>query len=346
MACHEEVLEAANAIINKKGGNEFTPNEIIIYLKEQGTAYKESTIRTHIVSRCCKNAPEHHGTRYQYFERISQGLYKLIGIPKDDEKENIIKEINKTGFPLELKISKFLEDEGYFIANNLYYIDQDEGKGREVDMRALKNYEFKAGGKSYFIRHCLIIQCKRSEKKKPWVVFTSPQTIYDRHFFFLQCRGVKMDIKWADYGVPEKMGKIHPFSICKRRGRSFFEPFKHNEGGARIFESLITSVKAGIAIRNNEFGASSNSVCFYYPMVVFDGKLYEAYLDNKNRIKAQEADSVMVSFFYESPKYKDERFIVPIVTERDLPTFCSLLDSMLLFFGKLFENNMNLIKMR
>jgi len=78
MACHEEVLEAANAIINKKGENEFTPNEVIIYLKNKGTAYKENTIRTHVISRCCKNAPEYHETRYQYFERISHGLYKVI----------------------------------------------------------------------------------------------------------------------------------------------------------------------------------------------------------------------------------------------------------------------------
>jgi len=78
MACHEEILEAAKAIINAKGRNEFTPEEVIVYLKSQGTNYKESTIRTHIVSRCCKNAPAHHYTRYHYFERLSYGLYKVI----------------------------------------------------------------------------------------------------------------------------------------------------------------------------------------------------------------------------------------------------------------------------
>lgn len=262
---------------------------------------------------------------------------------RDDEKKNIIEEINKTGFPLELRVSKFLHDEGYYVANNVYYIDQDEGKGREVDMRALKNYKFNAGEKSYFIRHCLLIECKRSADK-PWVVFTSPQTVYDRLSFFLHSRGVKKDIEWADYGVPAKMGKIHPFSICERRGRSFFEPFKRNEGKVTIYKSLITSVKAAIAIRNNEFSAESNAVCYYYPMVIFDGKLYEAYLDDRNKIVVQEADSVMVSFFYESPKYQDERFVVPIVTERYLPTFFSCLDSVLQFFGNLFKNNMSLIK--
>lgn len=265
-------------------------------------------------------------------------------MPIDDEKKNIIKEINKTGFPLELRVSKFLQDNGFHVANNLYYIDQDEGKGREIDLRALKNYEYKAGGKSYFIRHCLLIECKRSAKK-PWVVFSSPQSIYDRNFFFLQCRGVKKDIKWVDTIVPVKMGEIHPFSMHELRGRSFFEPFKNIDGGVTIYKSLITSVKAAIAMRNNEFGArAKGNVCIYYPIIIFDGKLYEAYLDEKNKIKTQEVDTVIVSFYYESLKYKDERFLVPIVTERYLSSFCSDLDSVLQFFGKFFKNNMGLFR--
>jgi hypothetical protein len=139
------------------------------------------------------------------------------------------------------------------------------------------------------------------------------------------------------------MDKIHPFSLCERRGRSFFEPFK-NIKGESIYKSLITSVKAAIAMRDIGFAAKSNDVCFYYPMVIFDGKLYEAFLDNKNEIEAQQVDFVLVSFFYQSFRYQDERFIVPIVTERYLPTFCSQLDSVLCFFGKLFKENTDLIE--
>jgi len=167
-------------------------------------------------------------------------------MPRNDGKKNIIENINKTGFPLELRVSKVLEDNKYLDSNNLYYIDEDEGKGCEVDMRALKNFKFNTGGKNYFIRHCLLIECKRSAEK-PWVVFTSSQTVYDRLNFFIQCRGVKKDIKWADYDVPAKMGEIHPFSFYERRGRSFFEPFKNNMGGITIYKSLITSIKAAIA---------------------------------------------------------------------------------------------------
>ena len=78
MACHEEALQAAKAIIKAKGTNEFTPEEVLQHLKNENTIYAQSTINTHIVSRCCINAPEHHTVRYTYFERIGHGLYKLI----------------------------------------------------------------------------------------------------------------------------------------------------------------------------------------------------------------------------------------------------------------------------
>jgi len=80
MACHEEVLEAAISIIKTRGVNEFTPSEVIQYLKKQNTIYKENTIRTHITTgRCSINAPLHHAKGYKYFKRIGHGLYKVIG---------------------------------------------------------------------------------------------------------------------------------------------------------------------------------------------------------------------------------------------------------------------------
>jgi hypothetical protein len=78
MACHEEVLQAAKFIVESKGINEFSPGEVLQYLKNQNTSYVQSTINTHIVSRCCINAPANHAVRYEYFERIRHGLYRII----------------------------------------------------------------------------------------------------------------------------------------------------------------------------------------------------------------------------------------------------------------------------
>ena len=62
MTCRDEVLESAKSIVQNKGVNEFTIQEILDYMNLKGTIYKESTIRTHITSRMCKDAPKHHAT--------------------------------------------------------------------------------------------------------------------------------------------------------------------------------------------------------------------------------------------------------------------------------------------
>jgi len=77
MTCRDEILACANRIIQQKGINEFSLKEIIACMEAVGTKYKESTIRTHVTSRMCANAPKHHATKYNDFERPYHGIYRL-----------------------------------------------------------------------------------------------------------------------------------------------------------------------------------------------------------------------------------------------------------------------------
>ena len=76
--CRDAVLAAAQTITMAKGRNEFTPSEIVEHLRRQRSPYPSSTIRTHVVSRLCVNAPDHHATTYSDFERVDRGLYRII----------------------------------------------------------------------------------------------------------------------------------------------------------------------------------------------------------------------------------------------------------------------------
>ena len=77
MTCRDEILACANRIVQQKGINEFSLKEIIDCMEAVGTKYKESTMRTHVTSRMCANAPKHHATKFNDFERTSHGIYKL-----------------------------------------------------------------------------------------------------------------------------------------------------------------------------------------------------------------------------------------------------------------------------
>ena len=75
--CREQILAAAKQITQSKNQNEFTILEILNYLTKQNTHYKESTIRTHITSKMCANAPSNHAVTYNDFTRIKPGVYSL-----------------------------------------------------------------------------------------------------------------------------------------------------------------------------------------------------------------------------------------------------------------------------
>lgn len=72
MGCHEDILIAIREMGNPKT---FTPSDVITSMERHGTTYQPTTIRTHIVSRMCANAPKHHGTKYDDLLRVGRGTY-------------------------------------------------------------------------------------------------------------------------------------------------------------------------------------------------------------------------------------------------------------------------------
>ena len=73
MSIHDEVLEAALRLCRNRGTWTFSPNEVVKALPH----INAQSVRTHIVSRCCVNAPPHHQHRWDYFRRIRRGVYRV-----------------------------------------------------------------------------------------------------------------------------------------------------------------------------------------------------------------------------------------------------------------------------
>jgi len=74
MHVHDEVLAAANRIASESGDLTFTPYEVVKALP----ALNENSVRTHIVSRCCVNAPKNHLHKWDYFRRVGHGRYEVL----------------------------------------------------------------------------------------------------------------------------------------------------------------------------------------------------------------------------------------------------------------------------
>lgn len=260
----------------------------------------------------------------------------------NDLHDKILSEIDKTGFPLELRVTKYLNDREYLVASNIYFVDLDEGKGRELDLRALRNYIIESEGSNYYCRNYYFIECKKS-KKKPWIFFTSPQTPYDVDLFGLGCKGnmAEPTEPWHVPKIMSKLHKIHPFISASKFGRSYFEAFKDFESGKAILSSLVSSAKAVAMAKMEISKSSSRDICHFYPIVVFEGDLYEAYLE-KDEVQLTESELIYVSFFYQSSHYMNSKYIIPVVREEYLPKLLSSLDEVMGFIGDEAKSDLSL----
>ena len=62
----------------------FGPQDVVEELRRRGSTYAESTIRTHVVSRMCANAPDHHARTFDDLVRVSDGRYRFRqNLPRD-----------------------------------------------------------------------------------------------------------------------------------------------------------------------------------------------------------------------------------------------------------------------
>jgi len=73
MSVQKPVLDAANRIASRRKDWSFGVKEIVSALPH----LNKSTVQTHIVSRCCVNAPKNHPHKWNYFRRIGRGRYQV-----------------------------------------------------------------------------------------------------------------------------------------------------------------------------------------------------------------------------------------------------------------------------
>ena len=70
-AVHSQVLEAAQRLAT---------DDWTFLIRDAASALPHlnpGTVRTHVASRCCVNAPSNHQSRYPYFRAVRRGVYRI-----------------------------------------------------------------------------------------------------------------------------------------------------------------------------------------------------------------------------------------------------------------------------
>jgi hypothetical protein len=85
VAAHHQIREVASSMVSQSLHGEFILAGIIAEMKAGGTGYSERTIKTHVTSRMCANAPRNHAVVYNDFWCIDRGSgrYRLFDPDSD-----------------------------------------------------------------------------------------------------------------------------------------------------------------------------------------------------------------------------------------------------------------------
>jgi hypothetical protein len=76
MSCREEILAAIAAILARDRQRPVSPAEVVEEMRRRGSDYPETTIRTHVVSHMCIDAPG--GKSGAALRRVGRGQYMLL----------------------------------------------------------------------------------------------------------------------------------------------------------------------------------------------------------------------------------------------------------------------------
>lgn len=245
-------------------------------------------------------------------------------IMSEDEVKRILKDIEKQGFPLEVKTSEVLEAHGWEVTNQVAYLDHEEEKYRTVDILAQKMVVSKSPELAFWVD--LVVECKKSTK--PWVFYASDfdlnkaeinSKVVSSMQFFMSTHAYqkKSDRELHSLMTRQVLYENHLMSpIFRKVGHLSFEPFTSGQGGS-IPEAQIQVCNAILDLKEQaeEFHLPFPYGIVWIPIIVLDGHLY---LYENEKLSPEKG-------LYCYVNYAGNAFMIEIMIESFLDTYLATL---------------------
>lgn len=214
---------------------------------------------------------------------------------------DLIESIKTTGFILEYNVCVLLEQHGWNIISNRYYIDDITNQEREIDIIA---YKARAVDDTLYYT-AIIISCKKSIENK-WTFLTRNISKNDPNInmypfyystnnkiinFNMQRNVDKSQLLISEYNEHSYLKEIYEI---ERNVFAFQQINKsgHCNNDKDIYNSIITSIKALNYERLSVLKRKKEKIFYnFYLLSIFDGNLYELSF-NKDNISCNEVEDV------------------------------------------------------
>lgn len=248
----------------------------------------------------------------------------------DNETEFIKNELKKKGYPLENYVQSLLIRKKWDVQPNSYFLDKDTNMGRELDMKASnEGFVFDHWGSPCILN--LLVQCRRLPGNA-WVFFSALQ---GGSHLNIETSNLAKSLNLSRYlWTFDKSGTHFDDSdmLATNYCEIITDATKSNKKVNNIWECVISLIKAtsqelesddaNKKLYLKEIGSydefvkdPSEVVNIYYPLIVFEGKMYECVFCDDD-ITLNEKTYVPLFVDYQSGQYKGEFHIDVVSRER------------------------------
>jgi len=234
----------------------------------------------------------------------------------DDIIKKILDDMDKQGFPLEVRVTELLKTNGWSVNNQKAYFDTETGKQRTIDIEGAKDFDVLPLEKyphDWTFQVRLTVECKKSSK--PWVFYASNMgrdEIEQRLQIDAQIHTDEVGQlaypkephdEIIDYVYRFKRKLVRP--ALDRLANIAYEPFTNGKGHS-IHKARMQIIGALMDIRQKltQDTVEILHCILFKPVIVFDGELY-VYQDQS--LSRSEGLYYLVS-------HHDSRFIIEVVT--------------------------------
>jgi hypothetical protein len=202
----------------------------------------------------------------------------------------------RQGYPLELRVGRVLSGAGWNVQHSRYYRDLRSTKMRELDIFASRFHD--PGKGKPLVGLALAIECKRSPDK-PWVVLSSPQRMGEELFPSIVVVGeVATQAVNTFTELTKRAGRFRLLQSGARRGhgmvRVSFNDHARAPNAAYAALQTVTSATAAFAKDVDGFPLEPRFVQIILPVIVFDGALFELFLEDNGTEDLRQVDSAKV----------------------------------------------------
>jgi len=262
----------------------------------------------------------------------------------DDIIKKIMDDVDKQGFPLEVRVTEMLKTHGWRVDNQEAYFDTETGKQRTVDIVSVKDFDVMPLDKyphDWAFQVRLIVECKKCSK--PWVFYASDLG-RDQIRQLLEVNA-QIHIDKEDQSVyPEEPHDVskeiedcrghyqfgHELSrpILDRLANIAYEPFTNGKGNS-IQKARMQIIGAMMDLKHRlEQDTTEILHCILFkPVIVFDGQLYVYQDQNLSRSEG----------LYYSVSHHDSRFMIEVVTFDFLQTYLKGIENNIGDFQRAFR---------